>query len=88
MMPPHATGEMIARDGCILRAGVAAVAELTAVARPVLLSHNKSAVRRVVVSLDTRRGGTLSPSVSSPVTGTRIGGADVSRYRVAMVTLG
>lgn len=87
MIPPHATGQVIARDGCLLRAGVAVADELKADAHPVLLSHNEPAEHRVVVARDTRRGATLSPSVSSPVTRTRIGGADVSRYRVAMVTL-
>jgi hypothetical protein len=87
MSTSPATGKVIARDGCISSVDVTAVAELKADPHPVLLSHNKSAERRVVVLHDFRRGGSLSPNVSSSVTGTRIGGADVSRCRVVKATL-
>jgi hypothetical protein len=85
MIPPQATRQVIARDGCLLRTGVAVGGEKDA--HPILLSHNNSAAHRGLVSRDARRGGMLSPSVSSPFTRTRIGGADVGRYRIARVTL-
>jgi hypothetical protein len=65
MIPPQATGKMIARDGCLMRTGVAVGIEKADVHR-VFLSQSKSATHRVVVSHDTRRGGKLSLSVSSP----------------------
>jgi hypothetical protein len=80
MITPYTTGQAIARDGWSMKADVVAAADaLTADAQPVLLPHEKSAVRRPPMS---------SPLVSNRVAGSRISGADASVYRVPRVTLG
>ena len=86
MIPRHATGQVLARDGCLLRIDTASAAELKADADPVLLSHNESAERRVVVC-NVRRSAMLSRNVANRVIRRRISGADVSVCHVAIVAL-